>query len=150
MLIRVNTLAAEECFQETEHSDRCPQYRHSSDAGNWFPVLFRASAPNILASHFTCTIAIKLEIVIRSKYEPLESFLRKKPRSETKVSMSFRKFESVIGASLPASAHKYREWWSNQKDVSNRPQAKAWLSAGFTVDCVQQHTNSGPVVFRRS
>ncbi len=84
-----------------------------------------------------------------SKYKPLELFLGEKHGMAREISLSFREIESLIGNALPKSAYSYREWWSNQKDSKNRPQAKAWLSAGYKVQSVQQRTRSGSVVFER-
>ena len=86
---------------------------------------------------------------MKSKYEPLEDYLKERPSSQAEVSLSFTEIEDIIGARLPKSAYAYREWWSNQSDVSNRPQAKAWIEAGFEVETVQQHRDSGAVHFRR-
>jgi hypothetical protein len=63
--------------------------------------------------------------------------------------MTFKEIESIIGATLPPSAYQYREWWSNQKDTSNRPQAKSWIDAGFTVDTVHQKKGNAWVQFKR-
>lgn len=84
-----------------------------------------------------------------SKYEPLEEHLRGARASKGSVTLSFSEVESIIGARLPKSAYSYREWWSNQSDVSNRPQAKAWISAGYEVETVQQQHDSGTVRFKR-
>jgi hypothetical protein len=84
-----------------------------------------------------------------TKYEPLEVYLQNQPRSTSEVSLSFRELEAIIGASLPASARTYQAWWANQADVTNRPQAKAWLSVGFVVDGVQFVSGGGSVTFRR-
>ncbi len=86
---------------------------------------------------------------MKTKYEPLEIYLQNQSRSKNEVSLSFREIEQIIGASLPASAHSYQAWWANQKDVSTRSQAKAWLSAGFVVNGVRLVSNGGSVTFRR-
>jgi hypothetical protein len=86
---------------------------------------------------------------MKSKYEPLEIYLAGLSPSMTEISLSFREIEDIIGASLPNSAHVYREWWANQADLSTRPQAKAWIDAGFEVEAVQQHQDGGSVIFRR-
>lgn len=83
------------------------------------------------------------------KYEALEQHLNSQERSRQEISLSFAEIESLIRQPLPPSAYTYREWWSNQTDVSNRPQAKAWIGAGFEVDTVQQRGDSGVVRFRR-
>jgi len=87
---------------------------------------------------------------MHSKYGPLEIFLGNKRGSAQRVTLSFQEIEKIIGGTLPKSAHQYREWWSNQKDYKNRPQAKAWLAAGYKVESVPQSLNSGSVVFDRA
>ena len=82
--------------------------------------------------------SIQEQSIMSAKYEPLELHLRALPSTTATVSMTFKEIESIIGATLPRSAYQYREWWSNQKDTSNRPQAKSWIGAGFTVDTVHQ------------
>jgi hypothetical protein len=84
-----------------------------------------------------------------SKYEPLEDYLQNQRLTSSRVSLSFKEIENIIGAALPKSAYTYREWWSNQRDYKNRPQAKAWLSAGFEVESVNQDLKSGSVEFVR-
>jgi hypothetical protein len=86
---------------------------------------------------------------MKTKYEPLEIFLKNQSRSTFEVSLSFKQIEAIISNKLPISAYQYRAWWGNQRDTSNRPQAKSWLDAGFEVETVTQSTNSGSVVFRR-
>lgn len=83
-----------------------------------------------------------------SKYEALEIYLKDRVRSKSQVALSFKEIENIIGQPLPQSAFKYREWWSNQRDVSNRPQSKAWLSAGYEVDSVRLSSVAGLVNFR--
>ena len=86
---------------------------------------------------------------MRSKYEPLEIYLQERSGSDSELSMGFGQIEEILGARLPASAYKYREWWANQSDTKNRPHAKAWLSAGFVIDSVQFKDGSGSVIFKR-
>jgi hypothetical protein len=68
------------------------------------------------------------------KYEPLALFLRTLPFGQKEITMSFERVEEIIEASLPKSAHKYREWWAN--DAHSHPQSKAWMSAGWKVKSV--------------
>ena len=86
---------------------------------------------------------------MKLKYEPLEDYLRSLRASHKTVQLSFAEIETIIGSSLPRSAYDHREWWSNQADVSNRPQAKSWIRAGFKVDGVHQRSASGEVRFVR-
>ena len=62
-----------------------------------------------------------------SKYSALGDYLRRQ-RNE-RVPMTFAEIEKIIGAKLPASAHKHRPWWSN--NPRNSVMTKAWLDAGF-------------------
>jgi len=71
------------------------------------------------------------------KYQALGDHLAAR-QNQALIRLSFTDIEKIIAGSLPPSAHKYREWWSNQSDTSNRPQAAAWLNAGFRVGSVDQ------------
>jgi hypothetical protein len=84
-----------------------------------------------------------------SKYDRLRDYLISNGLRRREIALRFDEIETLIGADLPPSAYKYREWWSNQSDVSNRPQAKAWIEAGFKVDSVQQHNGRRVVRFTR-
>jgi hypothetical protein len=84
-----------------------------------------------------------------SKYTPLQSFLRDKATSHGEINLSLDQIASIIGVPLPMSAYKHREWWSNQSDVSNRPQAKAWIGAGYKVDTVTQKSMITAIRFVR-
>lgn len=81
-----------------------------------------------------------------SKYDALASFLRSQGTHQITVTLSYKDIEKIIGAKLPQSAFKHRPWWGNQVDCENRPQAKAWLSAGFRVETVTE----GGVRFARN
>ena len=83
------------------------------------------------------------------KYEPLELYLRAVPAPIRDVTLSFAEIERILGASLPPSALSHRPWWENQKDSKSRPQAHAWLSAGFHVDAVSQMRGSASARVRR-
>ena len=85
-----------------------------------------------------------------SKYEPLELYLRAIPSTTKEVTLSFAEVERIVGTPLPASAKSHRPWWGNQKDSKTRPQAHAWLSAGFEVDTVNQGGGNASVRFRRA
>jgi hypothetical protein len=86
---------------------------------------------------------------VRPKYEPLQLHLWAEPPATQETTLAFRKIEEIIGSPLPDSAFEYREWWSNQSDVTNRPQARAWTNAGFFVDAVHQERINGWVRFKR-
>jgi hypothetical protein len=83
------------------------------------------------------------------KYKPLELHLISKATSANELNLSFVEIESIIKDSLPESAYVYREWWSNQSDIRNRPQAYAWVTAGYFVDAVNQDRGNAWVRFKR-
>jgi hypothetical protein len=60
------------------------------------------------------------------KYIGLIKYL--KGRTERTISMSFSDIEKMVGESLPSSAYKYREFWSNTRSHSV---AYGWLDAGY-------------------
>lgn len=64
-----------------------------------------------------------------SKYFPLFQFLQQQAQDE--VTLSFTDIESLLQASLPASARRQRGWWSNRS--SGALQAQAWMEAGYHV-----------------
>ena len=86
----------------------------------------------------------------RYKYEPLELYLKNLPASQDELALSFEEVGNIIGQSLPPSAYKHREWWANQTNISNRPQAAAWMKTDFRVYDVRQEQTSGAVIFIRA
>ena len=82
------------------------------------------------------------------KYEPLENYLKLTGLND--LSVTFADLSKKIGIVLPESAFLHREWWSNQKDYTCRPQAKAWMSVGYMVESVNQDRDSGWVRFVRN
>lgn len=84
-----------------------------------------------------------------AKYEPLLNYLSELQRSKHAVTLSFQTIEKIIADQLPRSAFEHREWWSNQADITNRPQAGAWTKAGFRVDSVSQDGADPWVCFKR-
>lgn len=92
---------------------------------------------------------IVMEAKVRSKYEPLELYLCAQPPASKETTLGFRQIEEIIGNQLPESAFIYREWWANQSDIKNRPQARSWINAGFVVDAVHQESGNGWVRFKR-
>lgn len=66
----------------------------------------------------------------KKKYEPLGSYLASLPVKTSNVTLTFAEVANIIGDTLPPSAFRYREWWSNQEGGSRAPH---WRSAGFRV-----------------
>ena len=79
------------------------------------------------------------------KYAPLGEFLRLSPGP--RLRLSFAQVEFLIGAELPASARKHREWWSNEKAGTHR-QAQAWMTVGYRVQ--RLNLPRGIVLFERA
>ena len=86
---------------------------------------------------------------MKTKYEPLEVYLSAQPPAVKETTLGFRQIEEIIGRQLPESAFNYRQWWANQSDDKNRPQARSWINAGFIVDAIHQEKNNGWVRFKR-
>lgn len=78
-----------------------------------------------------------------SKYEPLGEYLKKQDKE--RVPMTFAEIERVTGVKLPASAMKYRPWWSN--NAQSHVMTKVWLAAGFESEQVDMAGRK--LVFRR-
>lgn len=78
-----------------------------------------------------------------SKYDSLGNFL--KSQATDRVPMSFAEIERITGVRLPASARRYRPWWSN--NATNSVMTKVWLDAGFESEQVDMA--GGRLVFRR-
>lgn len=85
-----------------------------------------------------------------SKYEPLTDYLKGQDEGKSEVTLALPELEQILGFPLPKSAVEYRPWWANQTDSTNRPQAHAWLSAGFNVSSVILDGHSPHVTFRRN
>jgi hypothetical protein len=78
-----------------------------------------------------------------SKYEPLTRFLQNQPGGE--VRLSFAQIEQLIGFTLPDTAQREPDWWSNAP--SGDVAANAWLAAGFRSEDVD--LAAGELTFRR-
>jgi len=85
-----------------------------------------------------------------SKYEKLYDFLSAMPSRKKDITLSFTEIEGILESRLPDSAYKHGAWWANQTDLSTRPQARAWMLAGFEVAGFHQEKDSGWVRFVRT
>jgi hypothetical protein len=67
------------------------------------------------------------------------------------VRLTFNEIEQVLGDTLPASAYNSPAWWwIGEEDACDKPQARAWLEAGFGVSVVApQSASAGWVEFVR-
>lgn len=78
----------------------------------------------------------------RTKYGPLRDHLAKLEQPQQRL--SFKDLEKILEFPLPASARKYRSWWSN---TTLRPPGDAWGRAGWRV--AQLDLKNGWVTFER-
>ena len=83
------------------------------------------------------------------KYEALLNHLASRPKDVREVMFTFDQLEDVLGFELPRSVVDYRQWWENPSDPTGRPQAQAWIGAGFHVASVALRKPGGRVCFRR-
>jgi hypothetical protein len=70
-----------------------------------------------------------LSVRARSRYEGLTQFLQRVDGESAR--WRFSELEQGGGFSLPPSARRYRQWWSNAPE--RHTQARAWLAAGWRV-----------------
>ena len=68
-----------------------------------------------------------------SKYYPLFEHLQH--CDQKAVTLTFAEIEALLGRSMPASALKKKNWWSN-RDSPSALQAGAWVNAGYQVEAV--------------
>ena len=74
-----------------------------------------------------------------AKYDPLEHYLIQADDQLGEVVLSFAQIEAIIGADLPPDAYNPSgTWWRNTNDAK-RPQAKAWLAAGWKIAASDQN-----------
>ena len=82
-----------------------------------------------------------------AKYDPLQLFLTCLPDQQDEIVLTFARIEEIIGATLPPNAYDPKgKWWNNTLTAS-RPQAHAWLSAGWKREHVDRQEKL--VTFRR-
>ncbi|WP_446479887.1 DUF7662 domain-containing protein [Bradyrhizobium canariense] len=59
--------------------------------------------------------------------------------------------EEILRRTLPASAHKFMAWWSNESSMKARhTQAWAWMNAGFVRMLRSRTTPSNSAELKRS
>jgi prevent-host-death family protein len=80
------------------------------------------------------------------KYAPLREWLS--GRSEDLLTLEFEQIERILGCELPASARRYKAWWSGSPAASaTQVQKRSWTEAGYRV--VKVEPAAGVVVFER-
>lgn len=67
-----------------------------------------------------------------SLYAPLGDFLDRADGGS--VRMTFEEVEQIIHRTLPNSAYRHREWWSN--NPTGHSHARSWVEAGWRTETV--------------
>ncbi|HWB54594.1 MAG TPA: HNH endonuclease [Tepidisphaeraceae bacterium] len=80
-----------------------------------------------------------------SKYTKLAEYLRH--NSKDQVRLAFADIERILGATLPPSAYKYKQWWQNSRSDDSHVQAREWQDAGWEKEDV--NLAGQRVTFRR-
>jgi hypothetical protein len=80
-------------------------------------------------------------------YDPLRQYLESVPDTTNKVTMTFKEFSRIAPNQAGHSMTTHRQWWENQRKPG-RPQAQAWMGAGWEVDTVNQKDEV--VTFKRA
>jgi hypothetical protein len=73
-----------------------------------------------------------------SKYDPLRKHLQNIAPEKTDATLTFRRIEEILDASLPRSASAHQAWWSNEYRDTSHVQCHAWIGAGWEVDTVDR------------
>ena len=81
-----------------------------------------------------------------SKYAPLQKFLEQ--QRSMRVVLPMEEIEKIIGDTLPKSAYRYVQWWSNS-NTSAHPYSRAWTDAGFHTVRVLETIRSQKIIFER-
>ena len=69
-----------------------------------------------------------------SVYQPLGAYLARQPGPMH--TLTFHEVEAILGRSLPSSAARVRDWWTN--DPGHSQADYGWLAAGWQVDSVDR------------
>ena len=75
------------------------------------------------------------KLLVEEKYLLLAKHLLTVPAATTDVQFHVAEIEGIVRAHLPPEARRFPNWWANQK-TGKRPQAFAWMAAGWLVSKV--------------
>jgi len=75
------------------------------------------------------------KLLVEEKYLLLAKHLLTVPAATTDLQFQLAEIEEIVGAHLPPEARRFPNWWANQK-TGKRPQAFAWMAAGWQVSKV--------------
>jgi hypothetical protein len=74
-------------------------------------------------------------LLVEEKYLLLAKHLLTVPAATTDLQFHVAEIEGIVRAHLPPEARRFPNWWANQK-TGKRPQAFAWMAAGWLVSKV--------------
>jgi hypothetical protein len=86
------------------------------------------------------------KLLVEEKYLLLTRHLLAVPAATKDLQFRVAEIEGIVHAHLPPEARRFPNWWANQK-TGKRPQAFAWMAAGWLVSKVD--IDAGLVKFRR-
>ena len=75
------------------------------------------------------------KLLVEEKYLLLAKHLLTVPAATTDLQFHIAEIEEIVRAHLPPEARRFPNWWANQK-TGKRPQAFAWMAAGWLVSKV--------------
>jgi len=83
-------------------------------------------------------------------YRPLYEYLAASPAEVTRIVLSFKQIEQIMGSGygLPQSAYDHAAWWSNSHQTPYR--ARAWLAAGWKTEGVANGQAKQQMAFVRA
>src|SRR5215471_6455032 len=75
------------------------------------------------------------KLLVEEKYLLLAKHLLTVPAATRNLQFHVAEIEGILRAHLPPEARRFPNWWANQK-TGKRPQAFAWMAAGWLVSKV--------------
>lgn len=69
-----------------------------------------------------------------AKYDAICTHLAGLPRGQRRLTLSFSRLETLLGAPLPRSAYEYDGWWRGKSPWGRVDRPRPWEKIGWTVD----------------
>jgi len=70
------------------------------------------------------------------KYLPLKEYLQSLDKS--RVMLSHKEMEKILGDELPESAYKHKAFWGNNRAKKDADHSNSWLEAGWEVEKIDR------------
>lgn len=82
-------------------------------------------------------------------YRPLYEYLAASPAEVTRIVLSFKQIEQIMGSGyrLRKSAYDHAAWWANNYEP--HVEARAWMAAGWRTEGVAKHQPKRQMAFVR-